>query len=127
MSSPSDRLYSESHEWYQVQGDTVTIGITQYAANELTDITYVEMQPSGTSIDSGDSIGEVESVKTTSDVFCPFSGDVTDVNDAASDDPSLLNSDPYGQGWLARLKVGDASPPESLMDQATYGERYPLT
>ena len=127
MSSPSDRLYSESHEWYQVQGDTVTIGITQYAANELTDITYVEMQPSGTSIDSGDSIGEVESVKTTSDVFCPFSGDVTDVNDAASDDPSLLNSDPYGQGWLVRLKVGDASPPESLMDQATYDERYPLT
>lgn len=127
MSSPSDRLYSESHEWYQVQGDTVTIGITQYAANELTDITYVEMQPSGTSINSGDSIGEVESVKTTSDVFCPFSGDVTDVNDAASDDPSLLNSDPYGQGWLVRLKVGDASPPESLMDQATYDERYPLT
>ena len=127
MSSPSDRLYSESHEWYQVQGDTVTIGINQYAANELTDITYVEMQPSGTSINSGDSIGEVESVKTTSDVFCPFSGDVTDVNDAASDDPSLLNSDPYGQGWLVRLKVGDASPPESLMDQATYDERYPLT
>ena len=127
MSSPSDRLYSESHEWYQVEGDTVTIGITQYAANELTDITYVEMQPSGTSINSGDSIGEVESVKTTSDVFCPFSGDVTDVNDAASDDPSLLNSDPYGQGWLVRLKVGDASPPESLMDQATYDERYPLT
>ena len=127
MSSPSDRLYSESHEWYQVQGDTVTIGITQYAANELNDITYVEMQPSGTSINSGDSIGEVESVKTTSDVFCPFSGDVTDVNDAASDDPSLLNSDPYGQGWLVRLKVGDASPPESLMDQATYDERYPLT
>ena len=127
MSSPSDRLYSESHEWYQVQGDTVTIGITQYAANELTDITYVEMQPSGTSIDSGDSIGEVESVKTTSDVFCPFSGDVTDVNDAASDDPSLLNSDPYGQGWLVKLKVGDASAPETLMDQATYDERYPLT
>ena len=105
MSSPSDRLYSESHEWYQVQGDTVTIGITQYAANELTDITYVEMQPSGTSINSGDSIGEVESVKTTSDVFCPFSGDVTDVNDAASDDPSLLNSDPYGQG-MARQAEG---------------------
>tara|TARA_B100001059_G_scaffold74191_2_gene71735 strand:- start:1034 stop:1417 length:384 start_codon:yes stop_codon:yes gene_type:complete len=127
MSSPSDRLYSESHEWYQVEGDTITIGITQYAANELTDITYVEMQPSGTSINSGDSIGEVESVKTTSDVFCPFSGDVADVNAAAADDPSLLNSDPYGQGWLVKLKVGDASPPETLMDQATYDERYPLT
>ena len=127
MSSPSDRLYSESHEWYQVEGDTITIGITQYAANELTDITYVEMQPSGTSINSGDSIGEVESVKTTSDVFCPFTGDVADVNAAAADDPSLLNSDPYGQGWLVKLKVGDASAPETLMDQATYDERYPLT
>ena len=127
MSSPSDRLYSESHEWYQVEGDTITIGITQYAANELTDITYVEMQPSGTSINSGDSIGEVESVKTTSDVFCPFTGDVADVNAAAADDPSLLNSDPYGQGWLVTLKVGDASAPETLMDQATYDERYPLT
>lgn len=127
MSSPSDRLYSESHEWYQIDGDTVTIGITQYAANELTDITYVEMQPAGTSINTSDSVGEVESVKTTSDVFCPFSGEVTEVNAAAADDPALLNSDPYGQGWLVRLKVSDPSSPEGLMDQATYDERYPLT
>ncbi len=127
MSSPSDRLYSESHEWYQVDGDTVTIGITQYAANELTDITYVERRPTGTSINTSDSVGEVESVKTTSDVFCPFSGEITEVNAAAADDPALLNSDPYGQGWLVRLKVSDPSSPEGLMDQATYDERYPLS
>lgn len=127
MSSPSDCLFSESHEWYQIHGDMVTIGITQYAANELTDITYVEMQPSGTDISSGDSIGEVESVKTTSDVFCPFSGEIAEVNTAAADDPALLNSDPFGEGWLVKLKVSDPTTPESLMDQATYDERYPLT
>lgn len=127
MSTPSDRLYSESHEWYQVAGDTVTIGITQYAANELTDITYVEMQPPGTSIGVGDSVGEVESVKTTSDVFSPFSGEVFEINNSAAGDPAVLNRDPYGDGWIIRLKVTDTTAPETLMDQATYDERYPLT
>ena len=126
MSTPSDRLYSESHEWYQITGDTVTIGITQYAANELTDITYVEMQSAGTAIAAGDSVGEVESVKTTSDVYSPFSGDIAEVNDVAAGDPAILNRDPYGDGWLVRLNVADATAPDTLMDQATYDERYPL-
>ena len=127
MSTPSDRLYSESHEWYQINGDTVTIGITQYAANELTDITYIEMQPAGSAIDSGSSIGEVESVKTTSDVYCPFAGEITEVNDTAAGDPAVLNRDPYGEGWLVRLKASDTSASESLLDQATYDDQYPVT
>ncbi|MDG2424788.1 MAG: glycine cleavage system protein GcvH [Phycisphaerales bacterium] len=126
MSTPSDRLYSESHEWYQVSGETVTIGITQYAANELTDITYVEMQSPGTAITAGDSLGEVESVKTTSDVYSPFTGEISEINEAAAGDPAVLNRDPYGNGWLVRLNVVDATAPDTLMDQATYDERYPL-
>lgn len=126
MSTPTNCLYSESHEWYRIEGETVTIGITQYAANELTDITYVEMQPTGTTINAGGSVGEVESVKTTSDVFCPFPGEVTEVNSVAADDPALLNRDPYGEGWLVRMKVSDTSPSGSLLDQSAYDEHYPL-
>ena len=97
MSTPSDCRFSESHEWFRLEGDTVTLGITQFAANELTDITYVEMQPVGTSIQKDESAGEVESVKTTSDVMTAFAGEIVEVNDSVSDNPSLLNSDPFGE------------------------------
>lgn len=126
MSSPSDRRYSDSHEWFKVDGDVVTIGITQYAANELTDVTYVEMKEAGESVDAGDSVGEVESVKTSSDVYTVVGGEVSEVNSKASDDPSLVNSDPYGDGWLVKIKASDTSPIDELMDQATYDEKYPL-
>jgi glycine cleavage system H protein len=126
MSTPSDCCFSESHEWFKIEGDIVTIGITQFAANELTDITYVEMQPVGTSLAENESAGEVESVKTTSDIMTAFAGEITEINEAVADDPSLLNSDPFGDGWLAKIKV--ASPPtcDALMDQATYDGKYPL-
>lgn len=126
MSSPSDRRFTESHEWFKTDGDTVTVGITQYAANELTDITYVEMQPVGTTVDAGGSLGELESVKTTSDVYAAVGGEIVEVNEAVSEDPSLVNSDPFGQGWLVKLKVSDASPLEELMDQATYDGKHPV-
>ena len=125
MSSPSDCRFSESHEWFKAEGDVVTVGISQYAANELTDITYVEMQPAGTAISGGDSMGEVESVKTTSDVISSFSGEIIEVNDAVSDDPALLNSDPFGAGWLAKIRCGDSSACEELMDQTTSDGKYP--
>ncbi len=125
MSSPSECRFSESHEWYTVDGDVVTVGISQFAANELTDITYVEMQPVGTAVQAGDSMGEVESVKTTSDVISAFAGEVVEVNDAVADDPSLLNSDPFGAGWLSKVKVSDASVLAELMDQETYDGKYP--
>ena len=125
MSSPSDCRFSESHEWFKTEGDVVTVGISQFAANELTDITYVEMQPVGTTITGGESIGEVESVKTTSDIISTYSGEIILVNDAVSDDPSLLNSDPFGSGWLAKIRCDGSTSDEELMDQASYDEKYP--
>ncbi|MDP7008430.1 MAG: glycine cleavage system protein GcvH [Phycisphaerales bacterium] len=124
MTTPPNFQFTESHEWFNIDGDTVTIGITQFAANELTDITYVELQDTGTSIGSGESLGEVESVKTTSDVHSVFSGEIIETNDAVVDDPSLLNSDPYGSGWLVKLKVADTAV-DGLMDQTTYDSKYP--
>ena len=126
MSTPSDCCFSESHEWFKIEGDVVTIGITQFAANELTDITYVEMQPVGTSLAENESAGEVESVKTTSDIMTAFAGEITEINEAVADDPSLLNSDPFGDGWLAKIKVASPATCDALMDQATYDGKYPL-
>jgi glycine cleavage system H protein len=126
MSTPSDCCFSESHEWFKIEGDIVTIGITQFAANELTDITYVEMQPVGTSLAENESAGEVESVKTTSDIMTAFAGEITEINEAVADDPSLLNSDPFGDGWLAKIKVASPATCDALMNQATYDGKYPL-
>lgn len=105
----------------------MTVGITQYAANELTDVTFVEMKSAGTVIAAGSSLGEVESVKTTSDVYSAVSGTVKEVNTAVAADPSLINSDPMGKGWLVKLSVADASPLSGLMDQATYDGRHPVS
>ena len=126
MSTPSDCCFSDSHEWIRVEGDVVTIGITQFAANELTDITYVEMQPTSTAIAENESIGEVESVKTTSDVMSAFAGEITEVNEAVSDDPSLLNSDPFGDGWLVKIRIEEPVDCESLMNQSEYDGKYPI-
>lgn len=118
--TPADRKYAESHEWHLVQGDVVTIGITEHAVDQLTDITFVEMKPAGTSIGSGDTVGEVESVKTTSDIYSGVAGEIIEVNTALSDSPELINSDPYGKGWLVKVKVSDASGLAKLMDAAAY-------
>ena len=126
MSSPTECRFSDSHEWFLLAGDTVTIGISQFAANELTDITYVEMQPIGTSISSGESAGEVESVKTTSDIMCAFDGEIVEVNDTVVENPSLLNSDPFGDGWLIKIRVDGNANCDGLMNQSTYESTYPL-
>ncbi len=126
MTSPRSRRYSESHEWFSVEGDLVTIGLTPYAASELTDITYVEMKPAGTALTPGDSVGEVESVKTSSDVLAAVGGEVTEVNDAVREDPSLINSDPYGAGWLVKIRTSDTSPLDALLDQERYDATYPV-
>ena len=120
MSSPADRRYSESHEWFLVDGDLVTIGITTHATEALTDITYVEMKSAGSTLAAGDSVGEVESVKTTSDIYTAVAGEVAESNQAVVDDPSLVNSDPYGEGWLVRVKASDIEPLDGLMDAAAY-------
>jgi len=125
MTTPSDCKFSESHEWYRIEDDIITVGITQFAANELTDITYVEMQDDGTTVDKGESLGEVESVKTTSDINSAFVGEIIESNPAVVDDPSTLNSDPYGDGWLVKIRVQDTNS-VGLMDQETYDSKYPV-
>ncbi|MEO0513344.1 MAG: glycine cleavage system protein GcvH [Planctomycetota bacterium] len=120
MPAPADRSYAESHEWHKVDGDTLELGISQFAVDQLTDVTFVEMQPVGTTFGAGDTVGEVESVKTTSDVYCGVAGEITEVNAAVVDDPSLLNTDPYGQGWLIRVMVTDSAGLDALMSAEDY-------
>jgi glycine cleavage system H protein len=120
MSTPADCRYSTSHEWFRREGDLVTMGITQFAADQLTDVTYAAMKPVGTEIAAGGAVGEVESVKTTSDVYSAVAGSIAEVNEAISSDPSLVNSDPYGAGWMVRIRCSDPSPLEGLMDAAAY-------
>lgn len=120
MSTPTDRVYSESHEWYKVDGDIMTIGLTTYAVDQLTDVTFVEMQEPGTEVGVGDSVGEVESVKTTSDIYSAAAGEIVEVNDALSDNPELVNNDPYGDGWLVKLKVSDRGNLDHCMNAEAY-------
>ena len=125
MSSPTDCRYSESHEWFRLEGDVVTMRITPHAAAELTDVTYVELRPIGTTLAAGDAVGEVESVKTTSDIYSVVAGEIVEVNDQAVQDPALLNKDPQGDGWLVKVKAEDAALLDGLMEAAAYDEKYP--
>jgi glycine cleavage system H protein len=120
MPSPSDRKYTDSHEWVKSEGATLTLGVTQHAVDQLTDITYVEMKPAGTKVQAGGVIGEIESVKATSDIYSPVAGEIVEVNKALSDDPSAVNADPYGTGWLVKIKAADAGPLAKLKDGAAY-------
>ncbi|MEY3141643.1 MAG: glycine cleavage system protein GcvH [Planctomycetota bacterium] len=124
MSTPSDCRVSDTHEWFRVNGNTVTMGITQHAADALTDITYVEMKSVGTAVSAGGTVGEVESVKTTSEIYSVAAGKIVEVNADAAKDPSLLNSDPYGKGWLIKLEVGDASAILALPNGADYDKKH---
>ncbi len=120
MSTPDDRVYSESHEWFKVDGDVVTVGITSHAVDQLTDITFVEMREAGTEVSPGDALGEVESVKTTSDVYSAVAGTIAEVNADLDDNPGLINEDPYGAGWLVKIKATDTGGLESCVDAAKY-------
>lgn len=125
MASPTDRKYSESHEWHKVDGDTLTLGISRFAVDALTDITYVQMKKVGTKFKAGDVVGEVESVKTTSDIYCFVGGEVTEVNAALGDNPGLINEDPYGKGWLLKAKISDPAGLSKLVDGAAYDKAHP--
>ena len=120
MSIPTDRKYSESHEWYLAAGDVVTMGITQYAADELTDITYVELPEPGTQVEAGRPCGELESVKATSDLMCSVGGEVLERNEELADEPEKINEDAFDAGWMLKIRVTDLSPLEKLMDAAAY-------
>jgi len=120
MPAPDDRRYSDSHEWHKPEGDLVVLGITQFAVDQLTDVTFVEMKPAGTTVDKADPIGEVESVKTTSDIFSAIGGEIVEVNDQLADNPGLINEDCYGKGWLVKIRPADPDQLDQLMDAAAY-------
>lgn len=117
---PDDRKYLDTHEWFQADGDVVTIGITQFAATELTDITYVEVPAVGARFEAGDVLAEIESVKATAEVFTAVAGEVVAVNLTLADNPEQINDDAFEAGWIARLKVDDLAPLEKLMSAGQY-------
>jgi glycine cleavage system H protein len=119
---PDDLRYSREHEWVRVDGSTATIGITSYAADELGDIVFVELPEVGAKLTQFASFGVVESVKAVSDLYAPVSGEVTEVNRALQGTPELLNSDPFGEGWIARVSIADAEDVDRLLDAAAYAE-----
>lgn len=118
---PKDLRYTSDHEWVKETGErTVRIGITDYAQDALGDVVYVSLPAVGDSVSAGDSCGEVESTKSVSDLYAPLAGSVTAVNEALDATPELVNSDPYGEGWMYELKLADASATEQLQDAETY-------
>jgi glycine cleavage system H protein len=120
MNVPDQLRYTKDHEWVLLEGDTATIGITDHAQEELTDVVFVELPEVGRQVAAGDPVAVVESVKAASDVYAPVAGTVVAGNQGVIDDPSLVNTDPYGQGWLYRLRVADAAAAGQLMDAAGY-------
>jgi glycine cleavage system H protein len=120
MSYPDDLRYSKEHEWVRVEESHATIGITSFAADELGDIVFVELPEVGSSLTQFGTFGVVESVKAVSDLFSPVSGTVAEVNEALRDAPELLNSDPFGAGWIARVELADSSELDGLMDADAY-------
>ncbi len=120
MKAPNDRKYSETHEWFLLDDKTVTVGITQHAADALTDITYVELPEVGKVVSPGDAVGEVESVKATSEVFSAVGGRIVEVNTALADRPELINEDAFEEGWLFRMRVDSDDALQLLMDAKEY-------
>jgi glycine cleavage system H protein len=123
MSVPKDRKYLESHEWHKLDGDTVTIGITQIAADELTDITYVSLPAVGAKVSANKAFGEVESVKATSDLYSGVSGTVTAINQQLGSNPGLVNQDPHEAGWMIKVKVSNPGEMEKLLPPEEYAKR----
>jgi glycine cleavage system H protein len=119
-SYPEDLKYHPEHDWARVEGDVATFGITWFAQDQLGEVVFFDPPEIGSSVGAGESYAEVESVKAVSDVFAPLSGEVTEVNAGLSDAPELINDDPYGQGWLVRVKLSDTSEVDGLLDVGAY-------
>ena len=120
MNNPTDLRYAASHEWVRLDGDIATVGISDHAQEELTDVVFVELPALGRTVDAGDPTAVVESVKAASDIYAPIGGEVVEVNSDVEADPSLVNTDPYGKGWIFKLKVKNAADVATLMDAAAY-------
>jgi len=123
MPVPTDRTYLESHEWHKVEGDTVTIGITQHAADELTDVTYVALPKVGDHVDANGRFGEIESVKTTSELYSGVAGTISAVNEDLANNPGVVNIDPFGAGWMIKIKASDPSQASKLLSAADYEKK----
>jgi glycine cleavage system H protein len=120
MQFPDNLKYSKDHEWIRVEGDEAYVGITAFAAGELGDIVFVDVDTEGESLDKDEVFGSVEAVKTVSDLFLPVSGEVLEFNEGLEDAPESVNDDPYGDGWMVKIKIADASELDGLMDAAAY-------
>ena len=126
MQLPENLRYTRDHEWLRIEGDEAVVGITEYAASELGDIVFVELPAAGTSFQNAQSFGVIESVKTASDLYAPAAGEIIAINDALADKPELVNNDPYGEGWMIRVRLADpaaaSEPSDHLMDADAYRE-----
>jgi glycine cleavage system H protein len=120
MNFPDDLRYTKDHEWIRVQGDEATVGITDFAQGELGDIVYVEVETIGKTLDAGVVFGTVEAVKTVSDLYLPVSGTITQINPAIANSPELVNNDPYGEGWMVKMKISNVADIDTLMDAKAY-------
>ena len=122
MKIPADLKYTKDHEWIKVEGNTATVGITHFAQSELGDIVYVDVDTLNETIEKEEVFGSVEAVKTVSDLFMPISGEIIEFNEALGDEPEKVNKDPYGEGWMIKIAISDASQIEELLSAAQYGE-----
>ena len=122
MKIPADLKYTKDHEWIKVEGDTATVGITHFAQSELGDIVYVDVDTLNETIEKEEVFGSVEAVKTVSDLFMPISGEIIEFNEALGDEPEKVNKDPYGEGWMIKIAISDASQVEELLSAKEYGE-----
>ncbi len=122
MNIPSELKYTKDHEWIKIDGDIATIGITDFAQGELGDIVYVEIETLDETLDKDEVFGSVEAVKTVSDLFLPLSGEIVEFNEGLEDEPEKVNTDPYGEGWMIKLKISNSSEVEGLLTDAAYKE-----
>jgi glycine cleavage system H protein len=120
MNIPKDLKYTKDHEWVRIDGDTATVGVTYFAQGELGDIVFVEIETVDESLDMEEVFGSVEAVKTVSDLFMPISGEIIEFNEALETDPELVNSDPYGEGWMIKIKIADKSELNDLLTEEAY-------
>lgn len=122
MSNPANLKYTKDHEWIRIEGDTATVGVTDYAQGELGDIVFIEVETIGDILEEGETFGTIEAVKTVSDMFMPVSGEVAEFNETLNTNPELVNKDPYGEGWIIRIKLSDSAKTDHLLDVAAYNE-----
>ncbi|MCO5257731.1 MAG: glycine cleavage system protein GcvH [Lentimicrobium sp.] len=122
MNIPSNLKYTKDHEWIKIEGETALVGVTEFAQGELGDIVFIEVETVGETLDQHETFGTIEAVKTVSDLFLPVSGEILEFNDALNSAPEMINKDPYGEGWIIRLKMTNPSEADGLLDAAAYGD-----